>query len=986
MDKPTEDTYTTELISVIKHYFSSMGFDAEFNRSSPSGKPDILLYYKKTPIAIIENKIPNKRLSDPNLIKQALRYAKWYKKNRNVNFYGIHNLKYLKFFKYVTREDLQLKIDKFVKPREEDWIPISEFPFQIMPWVNSIEDFKQISQNKRARENLENFFLNFKEVLENKTIDLSKEVISTIRTHIEQGASSGLSQMKNLYSDTTSKVKKIFEDWRKKRGIGKPKNDSALNRYLTLMIREQIYTFILKVLFYNVLQGINKEMAEKLDQNLTEIQLSDTKLFKDIFNLLFDFAIKKSGDFEEIFGSNTVERLPFTSDMLIPIKEILSYISQIRWNNISIDIIGRIFESLIYAERRHLLGQHYTDTLIVDLILVATINLPRKFLDPSCGSGTFIVRALNYWKVKSLDYKKCFDVIEGVDIDKLAVMLTKINLYIQALEFIEDIADYIPKVHNADLFRLDLSNDYSYVVTNPPYTRQEEMTMAFYDKDYKDNLINTVEDITNWSRRASIYAYFLVKAGKMLREGGRLGFIVENSWMNAEYGKEMKKWFLKNFTIELVLESNVERWFADAKIITNIIVAEKKVRMDNSVKFVYLMKPLTDLIEVTPPSNDITANERYYDSIETLLNAFKKVKISKDRKYEITENSNYKIISVKKKLLIKIEDIFGKWGIFRGPKKYLDLILNFLTNNLNTMMFMKDVVDIVYGIKTNGNELFYLPSKYWQFSLEDENFLTLKGVNDQIIKISKKHLKPLIRVANLKKKTYLIQNLEQLKKDDYVFWVEDTTKIEDKGAKSYIEWAKNFTILEHNSNNRFPTLFKKINSNSWTKLSDKSGGIFLFKNAVHKNFNIYFNEVLDAQVDLRLYFAKPKLKVREKIVFAILNSVITYIGMELIGRTNLGEGALDVKISDYNKIPIVNPIWLEETLENNGKMVEFINVINSVLNSVPRNIEEEYANEQRFKMDLIILTALGFNKKDIQKFYLDLIELVKLRESRAKNK
>jgi len=299
---------------------------------------------------------------------------------------------------------------------------------------------------------------------------------------------------------------------------------------------------------------------------------------------------------------------------------------------------------------------------------------------------------------------------------------------------------------------------------------------------------------------------------------------------------------------------------------------------------------------------------------------------------------------------------------------------------------MKDVVDIVYGIKTNGNEIFYLPSKYWQFSLENEQFLALKGANDEIIKISKKYLKPLVRVANLKKKTYLIRSLEKLKKDDYVFWVEDTTQIDDKGAKSYVEWAKKFTISEHNSNNRFPTLFKKIKSDRWTKLSDKSGGIFLLKNAVHKNFNIYFNKVLDAQVDLRLYFATPKLQVREKIVFAILNSVVTYIGMELIGRTNLGEGALDIKISDYNKIPVVNPIWLEKTLENNGKMAEFIKVVDKVLNSVPKNIEEEYTNELRFKMDLMILTTLGFNKKDVQKLYLDLIELVKLRETRAKNK
>ena len=53
---------------------------------------------------------------------------------------------------------------------------------------------------------------------------------------------------------------------------------------------------------------------------------------------------------------------------------------------------------------------------------------------------------------------------------------------------------------------------------------------------------------------------------------------------------------------------------------------------------------------------------------------------------------------------------------------------------------------------------------------------------------------------------------------------------------------------------------------------------------------------------------------------------------------------------------------------------------------MPKNIEDEYNNEIRFKMDLMILTSLGFNKKDVQKLYLDLIDLVKLRETRAKSK
>ena len=49
-----------------------------------------------------------------------------------------------------------------------------------------------------------------------------------------------------------------------------------------------------------------------------------------------------------------------------------------------------------------------------------------------------------------------------------------------------------------------------------------------------------VNNIEGWSEKASIYAYFLVKGGKLLREGGRLGFIIENSWMNAEYGSPLK--------------------------------------------------------------------------------------------------------------------------------------------------------------------------------------------------------------------------------------------------------------------------------------------------------------------------------------------------------------------------------------------------------------------------------------------------------------
>lgn len=171
--------------------------------------------------------------------------------------------------------------------------------------------------------------------------------------------------------------------------------------------------------------------------------------------------------------------------------------------------------------------------------------------------------------------KPIYEYVEGVDIDRLASMLAKINLYIQALEKIKEGYRYIPKIYHSDFFKINLSPDYTYVTTNPPYTRQEEMSMAYYDRNYKEHLRRSVSDISEWSERASIYAYFLVRGGKLLRENGRLGFIVENSWLNAEYGKALRHWLFNNFRVEYIIESLVERWFKDAAIITNIIIAEK---------------------------------------------------------------------------------------------------------------------------------------------------------------------------------------------------------------------------------------------------------------------------------------------------------------------------------------------------------------------------------------------------------------------------
>lgn len=984
MEKATEDTYVTEFVSTIKEIGGPIGYDAEFNKTTPSGKADINLFHKGTLVAVIEVKEPRVPLSDPALKVQAERYAEWYRKNRSVCFYGIHNLKYMSVFKYIAKEKRKdTTLPEFMGTKTADWASISDFPFRIMPWVKSITDFKQISTNNKARKNLSDFLLKFKEILEGKTLDLSAEVIEVVKRYIEEGASYGLTKYEDLYKNGEKEVDSLFEDWRKERAIQKPKDDEELRAFLTLMIKEQLYTLSMKVLFYFVLQNIDAEMSSKLKENLADIEPSDAELFQKIFDMLFKYAMDRTGDFEEVFGTNTVDRLPLVDQTLTPLKELISYLHQIRWSEINVDIIGRVFEGLIYSERRHLLGQHYTETIIVDLILAATLQEPGRTLDPSCGSGTFLVRALNYWKANyRADYKN-LELVEGMDIDKLASMLSKINLYIQALEAIKEKKQYIPKIYHKDFFKSASSiRDLRYVVTNPPYTRQEELTLAFYDKDYKKNFDLAVEGIDEWNKRASIYAYFLVGGAKILKKKGRLGFIVENSWLNTEYGGPLKSWLMKDFTVECVIESLKERWFQDAAIITNILVCEKTPNPNGVTNFIYLKKTLPELFGSPPPSSDVTANQRYYEKMRGLFPKEKSSAVKAD--YAIRENEDFRVVSVKKNLLETIEKTIGKWGIIKGPKEYFEIVIKFLNGQDVGLKPLDAVVDVDRGITTNANEIFYLPSKFWTYLDETENYLTVKGSKYKALKLDKHYLRPLVRLPHIKKSPYTISKLAKKKHEDYVLWVEDASKVQDTGVCEYLKWASEFVKQQREEDNtRFPTLAGKLDLPTWPQLPDKSNAQFFFKNDLNDNYAIYHNKVPNPQVDKRLFLGNSKVNVDERILFAVLNSVFTYLGMELMGRTNLGEGALDVNVTDYKKIPVVDPERLKKKLEEEHSLDGFLATVEKVMAKRPMDIAVEARNEDRLKMEQTVLGFLGFNKKDINRFYQDLIMLAELRTSRA---
>ena len=136
------------------------------------------------------------------------------------------------------------------------------------------------------------------------------------------------------------------------------------------------------------------------------------------------------------------------------------------------------------------------------------------------------------------------------------------------------------------------------VVGNPPYIRQEGIDPV--EKSNYGELFRTEwPGQTMLSGRSDIYAYFFTHAASLLKPGGYLGFVTSIGWLDTDYGFKLQEFFLRNFRIVAVIESQVEKWFEDARVTTAVTILQREQdtanRDDNLVRFIQLKRPLAEI-------------------------------------------------------------------------------------------------------------------------------------------------------------------------------------------------------------------------------------------------------------------------------------------------------------------------------------------------------------------------------------------------------
>jgi type I restriction enzyme M protein len=765
--------------------------------------------------------------------------------------------------------------------------------------------------------------------------------------------------------------------------------------------RQTAYLLVNKILFYNLLQTKRPQELDPLEipESLTKGSLLQTTI-QAYFN-----DVLKDIDYETIFITDFIDTIAFpeAKEVIKEIKELVKILQRYDFSKLGYDVLGRILERLIPKDERHNLGQYFTSPDVVDLILRFCLHHEDdKILDPSCGAGTFLVRAYKHKKVMNdrLRHENILETLWGNDIAKFPAALATINLAINDL----GVDKNYPNIIQEDFFALLVGKEgfdldkwrkrrartlgleereityprwFDAVVGNPPYTRQEEIAeISPKDAQYKEDLIKKAlldlqgKKIADIGKRAGIHAYFFIHGTKFLKDGGYFGFIVSNSWMDVDYGKGLQEFFLKKYKIIAIVESKVERWFEEADVNTCIVILQKcknkKERDQNLVRFVYLKKPLRYFIQ---PAQDM------WEKQVERLNAIDQLKKTILAHHDFYENEELRIFPKNQKELwdegFDVDEkkyLGAKWGKYlRAPEIFFKIV----EKGKGKLVPLKEIADVRFGIKTGANEFFYLTEEEIKRRKIEKEFWMYKDkkgnlVPNYVIKSPRECKSINVKPDDLKYRLLMIHKDKKNLKGTY--------------ALKYIHEG------ERKEFDKRPTCASR---ERWYDLgSQKPPDIIWFKafnDRVFAPLNSFDCFTSDRFYAVYLKHAKQKYGLS-----CVLNSTFMHLMVEIWGRVNLGEGALDNMTYEAASMLIIHPMKTKATTESNYVNNLFSRPIQSVFlelgAATPEEVSLDKVQPDRRELDKIIMgEILGLTEEELLEVYRAVIDLVKSRIQKAKS-
>lgn len=810
------------------------------------------------------------------------------------------------------------------------------------------------------------------------------------------------------------KFREGLNGWAVKQGIPNFGDES----FYKAISRQIVYRILGRIIFYQTLMRFRSD--------LPKIELREEDPASIDQRLKEHFEQARRIDWQAVFEPDFTDGVPIAASAGEELASLIDDLNRFNFSTMPTDVVGRVFEQLIPPEERHDLGQYFTREDLVDLIVAFCVRSREDFvLDPTCGSGTFLVRAYDRLKFfGERDHRKLLSQLWGIDIAHFPAELATINLYRQ------DLSDYynFPRIDARDFFEVEPGQVFRFPPPKPtealpfieeklpvfnaamgnfPYIRQELIERRV--KGYKEQLEEALAedwlveypqafdmpkrswkefeqakenglDISSYfteanlrlSGQADIYAYLFFHTARHVQEGGRIGFVTSNAWLDVAYGYELQRFFLHNFKVIAILESRCEPWFEDSAVNTIVTILERctdqEERDNHLVKFVKVKKRLHELI---PWDMKTQAMERWVGIdglVRKIASKGSEYLEPVEEKYENTlkghvtyEDEDFRIRVLRQGELR--EEVQGvgetvKWGRYlRAPEVYFEI----LEECKDRLVPLQDVAELGYGIKPGIVDFFLLTEqarKHW--GVEPE-FLR------PIVTSLKEIRSPLIDKANLQKCLFVCSlSQSQLRREGKA------------GALKYTQWGSKQRTTGKGRVGREGILYPEVKSvqgrKHWYAIEERPPSDFIINQFIGERFFFPINK---AQVLATNTFFEGRFRDRELVEInqALLNSTLTFLSVEMMGRVTWTQGVL------YTYGPDIEKFLLPDVSKcASRRRAALLKAFSSITARPIKPISQDVTMKDRQQLDKLVLKALGLDPdKYLRRIYEGLTELVQER-------
>lgn len=403
-----------------------------------------------------------------------------------------------------------------------------------------------------------------------------------------------------------SKILLWWESIKDEYSAGYNKPSPALARFILI-------NWISKFLLAHILMRRDSRIHSILNDNALKSPQKALKAFSKLSKLC---------DFWTVFYSFPAQE--YTNALSwAQLRELHHLLNDLRIGGIDQEQLLALLEETVDIEYRKLKGQYATPVPLAQLLVRLALDDKSGVIgDFCCGTGTIPCEALKIKREYGIANNNVVKQVWANDRYREPLQLSALAMASNAT------MGSVLQVFCEDAFLLN--TNYTAVLHDPHDGSEVRRKLSeldaiasnlpFISQKGRSSYLPQIEQVNSWlknnkmqplSPKADVAAYLPFVLCGLLRSGGRMSIIITASWIDTDWTKKFRDALLQCFKIKAVVVSGCGRWFQKAKVVTHILLLEKRgvfTKPDSleQIHFCVTRQTLKD-IENTESNKSVTA-------------------------------------------------------------------------------------------------------------------------------------------------------------------------------------------------------------------------------------------------------------------------------------------------------------------------------------------------------------------------------------------